>query len=426
MALGRFELLEEEVRPTESKTPTRLLWPSKGGESRTIRSDLGWDLLPLSISNLAAIDLVRIAGGAYVCDRLTSRGNMFSREMTLTVSVRAVDVWTAELVAEIADLLHWLTGDIWHLTLVPDTGPSHTKESLFAPEASSVSLLSGGLDSFMGALHLLRDGRSQHFIGHKDASTAVKSAQKHVSAFLARSFPQQSTYSRYVFSQRARKKEASSRSRSFLFMALGIAAAVERGSSQLLIPENGYTSLNLPLHANRGGALSTRSTHPSTFRRMTDLLEASKIPVQVSNPFSSLTKGEIMALVAKDAPQNWLDAAANTLSCSKLDGARIQGGGGNPNLHCGLCMPCLVRRGTFIRAEQVDSTQYLAETLKGTARDHLIRRRQDDIDAVLYATSRPVDENLVDSGTWPPSYDLEAAVQLAQRGLDELALVQLP
>lgn len=426
MAVGQFGLLSEGQCSAGGEPNSPLRWPARGGESRTVRSDLGWDLFPLSVTNLAAIDLVRIAGGAYVCDRLTSRGSMFSREMHLTVSVRAMEVWTGDIIAEISDLLHWLTGDVWHLTLVPDAAPSHSNPSLFFPEAVPVSLLSGGLDSFMGALHLLRDGKSLQFIGHKDASTAIKSTQKHVGAFLAKSFPQQSTYDRYAFSQRARKKEGSSRSRSFLFMALGIAAAVERGSTQLHIPENGYTSLNLPLHANRGGALSTRSTHPSTFHRVTDLLEASNIPVQVSNPFSSLTKGEIMALVAEDAPSGWLDTAANTLSCSKLDGARIRGGGGNANLHCGLCVPCLVRRGTFIKANQPDTTQYLAETLNGSARLDLIKRRQDDIDAVLYATSRPLDENLIDSGTWPPSYDLDAAFQLAQRGLNELALVDLP
>lgn len=58
-----------------------------------------------------------------------------------------------------------------------------------------------------------------------------------------------------------------------LFTALGAAAAASsRGAGVLEVPENGYTSINLPLHPNRAGALSTRSTHPETFRRLSLLL----------------------------------------------------------------------------------------------------------------------------------------------------------
>lgn len=56
----------------------------------------------------------------------------------------------------------------------------------------------------------------------------------------------------------------------------------------------------------------------------------------------------------------------------------------------------------------------------------LISRRQDDIEAVRYATAEPLDENLIDTGSWPPDYDLGRATDIAQRGLDELAAVPLP
>lgn len=56
----------------------------------------------------------------------------------------------------------------------------------------------------------------------------------------------------------------------------------------------------------------------------------------------------------------------------------------------------------------------------------MISRRQDDIEAVRYATAEPLDENLIDTGSWPPDYDLDRATDIAQRGLDELAAVPLP
>jgi hypothetical protein len=189
----------------------------------------------------------------------------------------------------------------------------------------------------------------------------------------------------------------------------------------------GLASMNLPLHPNRGGALSTRSTHPLTFSRINDLVAGLGLAVTVDNPFADRTKGEAMrAIVAATPPAGWLDTAALTMSCSKLDGARLRAGGGNANLHCGLCIPCLVRRATFIAANQPDATRYLIAELSGAARDELISRRQDDIDAVRYATAQPLDDALIDSGTWPLHYDLDKAAAIAQRGLDELAAVPLP
>jgi hypothetical protein len=129
-------------------------------------------------------------------------------------------------------------------------------------------------------------------------------------------------------------------------------------------------------------------------------------------------------VAAQAPPAGWLDTSWLTISCSKLDGGRMSGG--DPNLNCGLCVACLVRRGTYIRAHQPDKTRYLVNEMTGPSRDELIRRRQDDIDAVTYATADPVEDELIDAQTWPDGYDLDSATGLVQRGLDELAAVPLP
>jgi hypothetical protein len=68
--------------------------------------------------------------------------------------------------------------------------------------------------------------------------------------------------------------------------------------------------------------------------------------VQITNPFADLTKGEQMARVAAQLPPaGWEKVAAATVSCGKLDGRTFEGG--NPNLDCGLCYPCVIRRGAF-------------------------------------------------------------------------------
>jgi len=183
--------------------------------------------------------------------------------------------------------------------------------------------------------------------------------------------------------------------------------------------------LNVPLHPNRSGALSTRSTHPRTFERMTGILSGLGINITVTNPFASMTKGEVMASVASQGPPDgWLEASWRTISCGKLDGGRLSGG--NPNYNCGLCVPCMVRRGTYIAAGQPDNTRYLVDEMTGSARDVLIARRQGDLDAITYATGEPVDDATIDAQTWPDNYDLDAATDLVQRGLNELAAVPRP
>ncbi len=209
-----------------------------------------------------------------------------------------------------------------------------------------------------------------------------------------------------------------------MFLSLGVAAAVSCGSTTLVVPENGYTGINLPLRPNRGGALSTRSTHPETFHLFAQILDALGIKVTVSNPFEWMTKGEVMTMVAAASPPSgWADAAALTLSCSKLDGNWF---GASPNYNCGLCVPCMVRRATFLRAGIADKTTYVFESVTRQNLRDLIDARRGDIEAVKYAIDSGVDSDAIDAGTWPPGYDLEQAEAVVRRGLGELALLTLP
>jgi hypothetical protein len=425
MSNGSFELRGESSPSTTPAGTVSLRWPTAPGATNTVETELGWSLTPWHGVPSPATDLLRVAGAAYLADNLTPRGTTFTREIALTVAVTAVDRWTDALANDTCDLLYWLTGDRWNLTLVPDDTAADIVAAPEVTDGAPVSLLSGGLDSYLGAIHLLGTEPTTRFIGHKDAARVVRGAQNAVRGWLDRSYSPPPSYECIAFKQTESKRERTSRSRSLLFMSLGTAAAAATGSSVLYIPENGYTSLNVPLHQNRAGALSTRSTHPSTFARLRGILSDLEIGVELNNPFEDMTKGEVMQLIASQGPPaGWLDTSWLTISCSKLDGGRISGG--DPNRNCGLCVACLVRRGTYVRAQQPDKTRYLVNEMTGSSRDELIRRRQDDIDAVTYATADPVEDELIDSQTWPDGYDLDAATDLVQRGLDELAAIPLP
>jgi len=404
---------------------TVLDWPTRPKRATSTGvSDLAWSLAPLPATTARGADLVHVAAGAYMADRNTARGVRFSRDLALRVAMLDPDAWNDQVLDAVADLLGWLTGDVWDLTItvapaagLPDHWPGEQHDG-------PTSLMSGGLDSFMGAVHLLQSGPLPSLTAHKDSATAVRNAQRRTWLWLARTFSPPPSYTRVALTQVGSRIEPSSRSRALMFMSLGVAVATARGSRTLVIPENGYTSINLPLRPNRGGALSTRSTHPETLHRFTTILQALDIDVAVANPYQWMTKGEVMAaLVASSPNDGWLAAAAKTLSCSKLDGRWF---GAPPTLNCGLCVPCMVRRATFLRAEVSDDTTYVVDHVAEDQRRQLVEARRGDIEAVKYAVAGGVDSDTIDAGTWPPGYDLDRAEDLVQRGLDELGMLALP
>ncbi|MDT7766913.1 MAG: hypothetical protein QOC63_6333 [Mycobacterium sp.] len=393
-------------------------------QTSTVVSDLALNLVPLPAVTERIADLAHVAAGAYIVDRNTARGVRFSRDLALTLAVLDPDAWTDAVLDAVADLLGWLTGDVWDLTITPAPPiklPDHWPDD---EHDGPVSLLSGGLDSFMGALQLLQSGRAPSLTAHKDSANVVRGAQRRTWLWLARSFKPPPSYTRIALTQTGPRIEASSRSRAFMFMTLGVAVATARRAKTLVIPENGYTSINLPLRPNRGGALSTRSTHPQTLHQFAGILKALGIDVTIENPYSWMTKGEAMAaLTSNTLPEGWQTAAANTLSCSKLDGRWY---GAPPAFNCGLCVPCMVRRATFLKADITDGTPYVCDNVAQEQRAKLIDKRRGDIEAVKYAIANGVDPNAIDAGTWPPGYALDRVEDLVQRGLDELAMLTLP
>lgn len=207
-------------------------------------------------------------------------------------------------------------------------------------------------------------------------------------------------------------------------MALAVARAGAGGTQNVEIPENGFTSLNPPLGPERGGALSTRSTHPSTISSFNAIVAAVGLNVIAAVPHSDLTKGQLVALAEGQGSPGFQDGVAATLSCGKLDGRTYKGG--NPNHHCGLCYPCIVRRGGILAAGVDDTTPYLSETLTGAALAKLRKNRAPDVEAVRRAVASGFSEELLLSiGPFPEDHDLDQAAELCEAGLAELSNVVL-
>lgn len=396
-------------------------WPRTDTVPSNVASTLNWDLSDFSAAPAEARDLFRIAAAAYLADTAVSKPEVsLHRNIDLLVHVEDPSRWHGEPLSEFADLLHWLTGDAWTLNLARATAQLPLA---VAPPAARIQLLSGGLDSLCGAVIGLRDaGGGTRFIGHRDASNAVRHAQN-VIAEAIHGHP----YDRYEFFIRdaALRKNHGPRSRSLMFMALGVVAAASSSAHELWVPENGFTSINPPLDAGRGGTLTTRSTHPYTFKLVSGLLAKLQIDVIVRNPFSGLTKGELVAAAMPDLMnENYASATTASFSCAK-GGSQFHGGDSNHN--CGLCVACVVRRGAFLGANVSDPTPYDCEILTGDGLAGLVRQRWRDIVSLGDAAVHGIPEDLVlTSGRWPAGTDFDSVLSIVTRGLGEVRRVALP
>jgi hypothetical protein len=320
-----------------------------------------------------AIDLVVLAALVNAGDTGVSRSinaqDGWTREIDLYVPVSAPEVWNNER-RHVETLLKFLTGDRWRMLFRGRTDRTAAlavqPKRLAIDGLTEVSLLSGGLDSLIGAIDTLADGKRPLFVSHYwDAETAK--AQTYILGMLQKQFTDQEIKSlrvRLGFDKNhldTGETEETQRGRSFLFYALAaLAASAFDRSAAVNIPENGLIALNVPLDPLRFGALSTRTAHPHFIAGMKRLAGAIGLSVGFSNPYRHMTKGE---MVADCADRAFLTkVVGNSMSCSSPAKARYKRL--SPR-HCGYCVPCLIRRASLRAGLGVDDpTLYTVEDLR--------------------------------------------------------------
>lgn len=312
-----------------------------------------------------AIDLFLIAMSVYAADTRISRKHHaqdeWTREIDLYLPVSDIDLWNQNKQL-LSNLLQFLTGDRW--TFIFRSRPEEyrtlakvAKPDLFT-EINHVSLLSGGLDSFIGAIDSLKSGQKVLFISHYN-DPVTTSVQNYCLNALRDHFGDDSFYSikSHVGFSKAlfnHGYEDTTRSRSFLFYALAIlAASALPTSGKIIVSENGLIALNVPLDTLRLGALSTRTAHPYFIARVNQLAENLSLDVDIENPYRHQTKGR---MIDECKDKSFLrQHIAETMSCSDPKKARWQG---QSPQHCGYCLPCLIRRASIKHGFTTDSTPY--------------------------------------------------------------------
>nr|WP_154985629.1 Qat anti-phage system QueC-like protein QatC [Paenibacillus xylanexedens] len=313
------------------------------------------------------LDFLYISLFVYGADRIISRNkgyDAWTREITLHVPVLEFEGWNNNKIL-VEKLLNYLSGDKWKLEfrqreLTQTELRVKTKIHQIKLEnkisIDRISMFSGGLDSFIGAIDALEVEKDNIlFVSHYGGGKGVKEYQDKLRDRIVGKYG--ICEERFLnFHAAARSGvEDTTRTRSFMFFCHAVAIATcFNNSVELLIPENGLISLNIPLTNSRLGSSSTRTTHPFYLEMFQTLLNNLKVEVTINNPYQFSTKGEmILSCYNYDFLS---DNISETMSCSHPDQGRLLGE--TKPRHCGSCLPCVIRRASIKRAGIKETTSY--------------------------------------------------------------------
>jgi hypothetical protein len=331
-----------------------------------------WDLLSIALAVIAADTGVR----------RNQSPDGWTREIELSVAVADSEFWTSQ--SQLIDQqLRFLTNDVWRCTFSDGGALPASPRSPVLPEEDCVALLSGGLDSLVGVLDLVKQHKRRPYV-----VSQVSQGDKETQAYFAAKIAGGLRHLQLNHNANCPgENERSQRSRSLIFLAYGVLAATvvkayhEGHGVTLYVCENGFISINPPLTPGRLGSLSTRTTHPVFLGLFQRLLDAAGLRVRVENPYQFRTKGEMLAGCAD---QEFLRKnARRATSCARF--AR------NGYRHCGRCVPCLVRRAAFHAWGEADRTVYVYRDLSRDTDDYA---RFDDVRSAAMAVAEVRAEGL--------------------------------
>lgn len=361
-----------ELVLSEGRTPV-VVSLDQGDGNKMLRSSIlnELDRVGLVLNN-SMYDVLNFALGLYTIDQVISRSmNGFqgwSRHLVVYLAVHDVDSWNS-VKEPLENYIGFLSGDKWVFNFRKhvDDRKVELSEQRNVGGFTKVSLLSGGLDSFIGAIDLLgSENEKPFFVSHYKTGTESSTQEKVLQGLTAKFGADKFATSRFYVQPNQKnveaQKENSSRARSLLFICLGLAVANSLGDDiPIILPENGLISLNIPLTKTRLSSHSTRTTHPYFVDGLNHIFAALGIFNIIINPYRFKTKGQMM-VECRD--REFLSLHSNeTISCSHPENSRYAGKA--PGLNCGYCVPCIIRQSAEKKFGKI-ATVYALEDVRRT------------------------------------------------------------
>lgn len=377
-----------------------------------------------------ALDLLYISLFVFAVDRTISResgDDCWQREIVLKLPVLEIKKWN-KCQEQLERMLEYLSGDKWSvefrsrdLTEKEITYKNKIEEQKEDKlTADKLCMFSGGLDSFIGLVDLLEEKKEDVLlVSHYGGGKGVLEYQEVLREAIIREYGISDRCFSSFYASAIKGVEDTTRTRSFMFFSHAIAlASCMPNAVDLIIPENGLISLNIPLTNSRLGSSSTRTTHPYYMKMLQELLRELGIRITIKNPYQFKTKGEMM----RECKNTTLLQAlvGNTMSCSHPDVGRMQGL--SETRHCGYCLPCVIRRAAILASGFEDTSNYgdkdfeEGETAKVNLRSYQLGLKRYDAKKafLMIQQSGPLEEKL------------DEYASLYRRGMEELRRVLEP
>lgn len=232
----------------------------------------------------AARDFLEIAAAVFYADGQFGRGGPmrsgmgrdWRRNFRITMNVRRLDLWQRpDVIEALTETIRFLTEDQVEFRFAQWTEWERLESFLDldpagnALAANEVILLSGGLDSFAGALEALNTGSGKVLLVSHRSAPKVHHRQDELASWLIERFPERVRHIGVsALRTGSEPRETTQRSRSLLFTAIGHAVAQAFGGKRLSFYENGVVSHNLPISPQVVGTMATRTVdfHPELSR----------------------------------------------------------------------------------------------------------------------------------------------------------------
>jgi hypothetical protein len=212
-----------------------------------------------------AMDFLSVAMAVTAADTFVPRNESedgWTRQFSLKLPL--VDPIRWKTVQEDLEMaLHFLSGDTWIFNFSdggirppPLVQPRFRDDRKFISDLNCVSLFSGGLDSAIGAIDLLHNGYKPLLVSH-----AYKGDKMHQDSIKSKLSGRLWNYQFNADPHFNQLSDVTMRTRSFNFIAFGITSVcilqqvTSNKSLELIMPENGFISLNAPLTLRRIGSL---------------------------------------------------------------------------------------------------------------------------------------------------------------------------
>ena len=377
-----------------------------------------------------ALDLLRIGAFVHWADQMVSRpvdidvsGEHWKRSFVMVVPVLELDVWRqAEVGRALTRVLRYGTDDEWDFRFeqaTPPDGQPYLFEADLADvgEPHSVLLFSGGTDSLCAAIEEATSGRRPMLVSHSPSPRA-KLQQTTLRQSLEISpidwhFPR---YSVEVNKRGISEKERTQRSRGFLYSSIGASVAAGFRLRDVVLADNGFVSVGLPLNGQTVGAKMSRTTHPR-FQYLFNQLCALVLPtVRIRNPLLHRTRAEALEVLSIHGLQTMLRDCSSCAAAGRLPAAQA---------HCGVCSQCLDRRIGVLSAGLVGfDTKYQTDVFLDGLSDNALLLAESYVRLMRKVESHTADElvreyieltdcAIVDVGG--TRTDVEAIVEMVRR-----------